>query len=411
MKKKLIVQKFGGTSLSNIQKIQSAANRIKKEIKSGCNVVVIVSALGKTTDYLQSLINKIDINGDPREIDTILSSGEQASSGLMALFLNKIGINARSFLGWQIPILTNKSYGKAKILDINVNFLKQIIKNGVTPIIAGFQGISEELRITTIGRGGSDTTAVAIASKLHADRCEIFTDVDGVFTTDPRYVKKAKKINNLTYDEILEMASVGAQVLEPRSVSLAKKNNVPLIVKSSFRNIEGTNISKARKIIEKRNVSGIAFSKNDSKITLLGVPDKPGVAAKIFGSLARKDINVDMIVQNISVDGKFSDLTFTVSENDLFRAKKSINKIKKEVGIKNILPDSKVAKLSIVGIGMRTNAGIAEEMFKALAKEKINIDLISTSEIKISVLISRKHLLKAVNVLHKVFKLSDKIKK
>ena len=411
MKKKLIVQKFGGTSLSNIQKIQSAANRIKKKIKSGCNVVVIVSALGKTTDYLQSLINKIDINGDPREIDTILSSGEQASSGLMALFLNKIGINARSFLGWQIPILTNKSYGKAKILDINVNFLKQIIKNGVTPIIAGFQGISEELRITTIGRGGSDTTAVAIASKLHADRCEIFTDVDGVFTTDPRYVKKAKKINNLTYDEILEMASVGAQVLEPRSVSLAKKNNVPLIVKSSFRNIEGTNISKARKIIEKRNVSGIVFSKNDSKITLLGVPDKPGVAAKIFGSLARKDINVDMIVQNISVDGKFSDLTFTVSENDLFRAKKSINKIKKEVGIKNILPDSKVAKLSIVGIGMRTNAGIAEEMFKALAKEKINIDLISTSEIKISVLISRKHILKAVNVLHKVFKLSDKIKK
>ena len=410
MKKKLIVQKFGGTSLSNIQKIQSAANRIKKKIKSGCNVVVIVSALGKTTDYLQSLINKIDINGDAREIDTILSSGEQASSGLMALFLNKIGINARSFLGWQIPILTNKSYGKAKILDINVNFLKQIIKNGVTPIIAGFQGISEELRITTIGRGGSDTTAVAIASKLHADRCEIFTDVDGVFTTDPRYVKKAKKINNLTYDEILEMASVGAQVLEPRSVSLAKKNNVPLIVKSSFRNIEGTNISKSRKI-EKRNVSGIVFSKNDSKITLLGVPDKPGVAAKIFGSLARQDINVDMIVQNISVDGKFSDLTFTVSENDLFRAKKSINKIKKEVGIKNILPDSKVAKLSIVGIGMRTNAGIAEEMFKALAKEKINIDLISTSEIKISVLISRKHLLKAVNVLHKVFKLSDKIKK
>ena len=411
MKKKLIVQKFGGTSLSNIQKIQSAANRIKKKIKSGCNVVVIVSALGKTTDYLQSLINKIDINGDPREIDTILSSGEQASSGLMALFLNKIGINARSFLGWQIPILTNKSYGKAKILDINVNFLKQIIKNGVTPIIAGFQGISEELRITTIGRGGSDTTAVAIASKLHADRCEIFTDVDGVFTTDPRYVKKAKKINNLTYDEILEMASVGAQVLEPRSVSLAKKNNVPLIVKSSFRNIEGTNISKSKKIIEKRNVSGIVFSKDDSKITLLGVPDKPGVAAKIFGSLARQDINVDMIVQNISVDGKFSDLTFTVSENDLFRAKKSINKIKKEVGIKNILPDSKVAKLSIVGIGMRTNAGIAEEMFKALAKEKINIDLISTSEIKISVLISRKHILKAVNVLHKVFKLSDKIKK
>ena len=411
MKKKLIVQKLGGSSLSSIKKIKRAAQKIKKEIISGNNVVVVVSALGKTTDYLQSLINKTDVNADLKEIDTILSSGEQVSSALMALFLNKIGINSRSFLGWQIPIITNKSYGRARILDINATFLKQIIKDQVTPIIAGFQGISEELRITTIGRGGSDTTAVAIASKLHADRCEIFTDVDGVFTTDPRYVKKAKKINNLTYDEILEMASVGAQVLEPRSVSLAKKNNVPLIVKSSFRNIEGTNISKSKKIIEKRNVSGIVFSKNDSKITLLGVPDKPGVAAKIFGSLARQDINVDMIVQNISVDGKFSDLTFTVSENDLFRAKKSINKIKKEVGIKNILPDSKVAKLSIVGIGMRTNAGIAEEMFKALAKEKINIDLISTSEIKISVLISRKHLLKAVNVLHKVFKLSDKIKK
>ena len=323
----------------------------------------------------------------------------------MALFLNKIGINSRSFLGWQIPIITNKSYGRARILDINATFLKQIIKDQVTPIIAGFQGISEELRITTIGRGGSDTTAVAIAAKLNADRCEIFTDVDGVFTTDPRWVKKAKKINHLTYDEMLEMASVGAQVLEPRSVSLAKQNNVSLIVRSSFKNIKGTSISKTRKIIEKRNISGIVFSKNDSKITLLGVPDKPGVAAKIFGSLASQDINVDMIVQNISADGKFSDLTFTVLENDFFKAQKSINKIKKKVGIRNILPVSKVAKISIVGIGMRSNAGIAKEMFRTLAKEKINIDLISTSEIKISVLISRKHILKAVNALHKAFKL------
>ena len=323
----------------------------------------------------------------------------------MALFLNKIGINSRSFLGWQIPIITNKSYGRARILDINATFLKQIIKDQVTPIIAGFQGISEELRITTIGRGGADTTAVAIAAKLNADRCEIFTDVDGVFTTDPRWVKKAKKINHLTYDEMLEMASVGAQVLEPRSVSLAKQNNVSLIVRSSFKNIKGTSISKTRKIIEKRNVSGIVFSKNDSKITLLGVPDKPGVAAKIFGSLASQDINVDMIVQNISADGKFSDLTFTVLENDFFKAQKSINKIKKKVGIRNILPVSKVAKISIVGIGMRSNAGIAKEMFRTLAKEKINIDLISTSEIKISVLISRKHILKAVNALHKAFKL------
>jgi len=405
MKKKLIVQKLGGSSLSSIKKIKRAAQKIKKEIISGNNVVVVVSALGKTTDYLQSLINKTDVNADLKEIDTILSSGEQVSSALMALFLNKIGINSRSFLGWQIPIITNKSYGRARILDINATFLKQIIKDQVTPIIAGFQGISEELRITTIGRGGSDTTAVAIAAKLNADRCEIFTDVDGVFTTDPRWVKKAKKINHLTYDEMLEMASVGAQVLEPRSVSLAKQNNVSLIVRSSFKNIKGTSISKTRKIIEKRNVSGIVFSKNDSKITLLGVPDKPGVAAKIFGSLASQDINVDMIVQNISADGKFSDLTFTVLENDFFKAQKSINKIKKKVGIRNILPVSKVAKISIVGIGMRSNAGIAKEMFRALAKEKINIDLISTSEIKISVLISRKHILKAVNALHKAFKL------
>ena len=405
MKKKLIVQKLGGSSLSSIKKIKRAAQKIKKEIISGNNVVVVVSALGKTTDYLQSLINKTDVNADLKEIDTILSSGEQVSSALMALFLNKIGINSRSFLGWQIPIITNKSYGRARILDINATFLKQIIKDKVTPIIAGFQGISEELRITTIGRGGSDTTAVAIAAKLNADRCEIFTDVDGVFTTDPRWIKKAKKINHLTYDEMLEMASVGAQVLEPRSVSLAKQNNVSLIVRSSFKNIKGTSISKTRKIIEKRNVSGIVFSKNDSKITLLGVPDKPGVAAKIFGSLASQDINVDMIVQNISADGKFSDLTFTVLENDFFKAQKSINKIKKKVGIRNILPVSKVAKISIVGIGMRSNAGIAKEMFRALAKEKINIDLISTSEIKISVLISRKHILKAVNALHKAFKL------
>ena len=405
MKKKLIVQKLGGSSLSSIKKIKRAAQKIKKEIISGNNVVVVVSALGKTTDYLQSLINKTDVNADLKEIDTILSSGEQVSSALMALFLNKIGINSRSFLGWQIPIITNKSYGRARILDINATFLKQIIKDQVTPIIAGFQGISEELRITTIGRGGSDTTAVAIAAKLNADRCEIFTDVDGVFTTDPRWVKKAKKINHLTYDEMLEMASVGAQVLEPRSVSLAKQNNVSLIVRSSFKNIKGTSISKTRKIIEKRNISGIVFSKNDSKITLLGVPDKPGVAAKIFGSLASQDINVDMIVQNISADGKFSDLTFTVLENDFFKAQKSINKIKKKVGIGNILPVSKVAKISIVGIGMRSNAGIAKEMFRALAKEKINIDLISTSEIKISVLISRKHILKAVNALHKAFKL------
>ena len=405
MKKKLIVQKLGGSSLSSIKKIKRAAQKIKKEIISGNNVVVVVSALGKTTDYLQSLINKTDVNADLKEIDTILSSGEQVSSALMALFLNKIGINSRSFLGWQIPIITNKSYGRARILDINATFLKQIIKDQVTPIIAGFQGISEELRITTIGRGGSDTTAVAIAAKLNADRCEIFTDVDGVFTTDPRWIKKAKKINHLTYDEMLEMASVGAQVLEPRSVSLAKQNNVSLIVRSSFKNIKGTSISKTRKIIEKRNISGIVFSKNDSKITLLGVPDKPGVAAKIFGSLASQDINVDMIVQNISADGKFSDLTFTVLENDFFKAQKSINKIKKKVGIRNILPVSKVAKISIVGIGMRSNAGIAKEMFRALAKEKINIDLISTSEIKISVLISRKHILKAVNALHKAFKL------
>lgn len=405
MKKKLIVQKLGGSSLSSIKKIKRAAQKIKKEIVSGNNVVVVVSALGKTTDYLQSLINKTDVNADLKEIDTILSSGEQVSAALMALFLNKIGINSRSFLGWQIPIITNKSYGRARILDINATFLKQLIKDQVTPIIAGFQGISEELRITTIGRGGSDTTAVAIAAKLNADRCEIFTDVDGVFTTDPRWVKKAKKINHLTYDEMLEMASVGAQVLEPRSVSLAKQNNVSLIVRSSFKNIKGTSISKTRKVIEKRNVSGIVFSKNDSKITLLGVPDKPGVAAKIFGSLASQDINVDMIVQNISVDGKFSDLTFTVLENDFFKAQKSINKIKKKIGIRNILPVSKVAKISIVGIGMRSNAGIAKEMFRALAKEKINIDLISTSEIKISVLISRKHILKAVNALHNVFKL------
>tara|TARA_B100001123_G_C15215469_1_gene989042 strand:- start:98 stop:1321 length:1224 start_codon:yes stop_codon:yes gene_type:complete len=406
MKKKLlIIKKFGGSSLSNVERIKSAAKLVKKEIVLGNKVVVVVSALGKTTDKLQLLINKICLNGNSgEEIDAILSSGEQASSGLMALALKNINIQSRSFLGWQIPILTNNSYGKAKILDIDSKTLKNEIKKGVTPVIAGFQGISNEFRISTIGRGGSDTTAVAIAYKLNADRCDIHTDVDGVFTADPRWVKKAKKIDQLTYDEMLEMASVGAQVLEPRSVSLAKNNNVTLWVKSSFKNVRGTKISNSNKL-EKRNVSGIVFSNSDSKITLLGIPDKPGVAAKIFGSLADENINVDMIVQNISSDGKYSDLTFTISETDLFKAKKCINKIKNEIKVKNVLPDNNVAKISIVGIGMRTNAGIAEDMFKALGKQKINIDLISTSEIKISVLISRKNLKKAINILHKTYKL------
>ncbi len=405
MKKKLlIIKKFGGTSLSNIGKIKKVAKLIKKEIVLGNKVVVVVSALGKTTDKLQSLINNISFNSNSKEIDTILSSGEQASSGLMALALNNINVKARSFLGWQVPILTNNSYGKAKILDINSKILKNEIKKGVTPVIAGFQGISNEFRISTIGRGGSDTTAVAIASKLSADRCDIHTDVEGVFTADPNLVKKAKKIDQLTYDEMLEMASVGAQVLEPRSVSLAKNNNIILWVKSSFKNVRGTKIVNSKKL-EKRNISGIVFSKNDSKITLLGIPDKPGIAAKIFGSLADEDINVDMIVQNISSDGKYSDLTFTISETDLFKAKKCINRIKSDIKVKNILPDNNVAKISIVGIGMRSNAGIAEDMFRALGKQRINIDLISTSEIKISVLISRKNLKKAINVLHKTFKL------
>ena len=405
MKKKLlIIKKFGGTSLSNIDKIKKAAKLVKKEVILGNKVVVVVSALGKTTDKLQSLINKISFNGNSKEIDAILSSGEQASSGLMALALKNINVKSRSFLGWQIPILTNTSYGKARILNIDIKILKKEMKKGITPVIAGFQGISSEFRISTIGRGGSDTTAVAMAYKLSADRCDIHTDVEGVFTADPRWVKKAKKIDQLTYDEMLEMASVGAQVLEPRSVSLAKNNNVVLWVKSSFKNVKGTKISNSTKL-EKRNVSGIVYSKNDSKITLLGIPDKPGIAAKIFGSLADDDINVDMIVQNISSDGKYSDLTFTISETDLFKAKKCINSIKNDIKVKNILPDNNVAKISIVGTGMRTNAGIAEDMFKALGKQKINIDLISTSEIKISVLISRKNLKRAINVLHKTYNL------
>ena len=405
MKKKLlIIKKFGGTSLSNIDKIKKAAKLVKKEVILGNKVVVVVSALGKTTDKLQSLINKISFNGNSKEIDAILSSGEQASSGLMALALKNINVKSRSFLGWQIPILTNTSYGKARILNIDIKILKKEMKKGITPVIAGFQGISSEFRISTIGRGGSDTTAVAMAYKLSADRCDIHTDVEGVFTADPRWVKKAKKIDQLTYDEMLEMASVGAQVLEPRSVSLAKNNNVVLWVKSSFKNVKGTKISNSTKL-EKRNVSGIVYSKNDSKITLLGIPDKPGVAAKIFGSLADDDINVDMIVQNISSDGKYSDLTFTISETDLFKAKKCINSIKNDIKVKNVLPDNNVAKISIVGVGMRTNAGIAEDMFKALGKQKINIDLISTSEIKISVLIPRKNLKRAINVLHKTYNL------
>ena len=408
MNKKLIVIKFGGTSLGDIKRIKNAANIIKKEVKAGKNVIVVVSAIGKTTDDLQKLINNFNVNADIKEIDSILSSGEQISSGLMVLALNNIGVKSRSFLGWQIPIITNTNYGKARILDINANFLKKTLQKGITPVIAGFQGISEELRVSTIGRGGSDTTAVAIASKMSAQRCDIYTDVEGVYTTDPRLVKKARKIKHLTYDEMLEMASLGAKVLQLRCVEFAHKFQMPLVVKSSYiEGSKGTLICEEDSNMEQPLVSGIMYDKNQAKITLKEVPDQPGIAANIFEPIAAAGLSVDMIIQNISAKGH-TDLSFTLGREELDEAMLIMDKVAKKIRAGNVSADSKISKISIVGAGMRSHSGVAARIFKSLSKEKINILMISTSEIKVSCIIEQKHTKVAVNVLHKAFELDIK---
>ncbi|MGH7126810.1 MAG: aspartate kinase, partial [Stellaceae bacterium] len=382
-----IVQKFGGTSVADVARIKAVAQRVKREVDAGSEVAVVVSAMAGTTDQLVAWTSETSRFHDAREYDVVVASGEQVTVGLLALALQEIGVNARSWLGWQVPIRTDGVHGKARIQEIPTEDLIRRMGEGQVAVIAGFQGVGPDHRITTLGRGGSDTSAVALAAALHADRCDIFTDVDGVYTTDPRIVAKARKLDRITYEEMLEFASQGAKVLQTRSVEMAMNHRVRLQVLSSFSDVPGTLVVDEDEIVEKRVVSGIAYNRDEAKITVQKVADRPGVAAAIFGPLADHSINVDMIVQNVSEDGKFTDLTFTVGKADLERAVKVLEAKRAEVGFAALKPDSNVVKISVIGVGMRSHAGVASKMFSALAARGINVLAITTSEIKVSVLI------------------------
>ncbi|MBM2833806.1 MAG: lysC [Candidatus Brocadiaceae bacterium] len=405
----LIVQKFGGTSVANAERIKAAAKRIVETYKAGNKVIVVVSARGQTTDELIDLAHELTDNPSTREMDMLLSTGEQISIALVAMAIHALGYPAVSFTGGQVGIVTDSYHTKARIRNINTQRVQKELDKGTIVIVAGFQGIDANENITTLGRGGSDTTAVALAAIMKADRCDIFTDVDGIYTADPRKVPLARKLDKVSYDEILELASLGAQVMHSRSIEFAKKYNVPLYVRSSFNNKEGTLICKEAKEMEDIVVSGVAVSKDDAKITIRAVPDVPGQAAKIFHEIARNKINVDMIIQNASIENR-ADVTFTVPRSDLRLALETAEKIKNDLGAKEVLHDSKIAKLSVVGIGMRSHCGVAEKMFSVLAEEKINIQMISTSEIKISCVIDDAHADRALRAVHTAFGL-DKVEK
>ncbi|MBB43823.1 MAG: aspartate kinase [Rhodospirillaceae bacterium] len=398
-----ILQKFGGTSVADLDRIQAAAKRVKQEVDVGNEVAVVVSAMAGETNRLVNNATQISSGYDTSEYDAVVASGEQVTAGLMAIALQHIGIDARSWLGWQIPILTDNIHGKARILEINTEVLSKKLSEKQVAVISGFQGISSDDRITTLGRGGSDTSAVALAAALDVDRCDIFTDVEGVFTSDPRIVGKAKKLEKITYEEMLELASLGAKVLQTRSVELALKYQVPLQVRSSFSDADGTLVVDEDKTVEQELVRGIAHSNDDAKITLIRVDDRPGIAAAIFGPLTDSNINVDMIVQNVSEDGKATDLTFTVSRSDFDRALDVLGKSKEELKFQRLIGDPDVTKISIVGVGMRSHAGVAQKMFTALAERGINIQVISTSEIKVSVLISSEYTELALRALHTAY--------
>jgi aspartate kinase len=400
---KLVVLKFGGTSVADVPQIKKIALKVKNEVNQGNRVIVVVSAMAGVTNNLIDLVKTTSETPPYSEYDVVLSTGEQVTSALLASALNNLKIKARSWLGWQVPIISDKSYGKALIEEIQTDKILEYLKKNQVAIISGFQGVTKENRITTLGRGGSDTSAVAIAAAFTAERCDIYTDVDGVYTTDPRIVKSAKKLNLITYEEMLELASQGAKVLQTRSVALAMKYNVKLRVLSSFEDLPGTSIIKEEKKMEKTEISGIAHSLNEAKITLSGVPDQPGQAAEIFGALAKYSINVDMIVQSSSINHEATDITFTIPETDLIIAESTIKKIQKKIGFKKFITDTNVVKISVVGNAMRTQSGIAKTMFETLAKNQINIHVISTSEIKISVLISSDYYELAMRSLHSAF--------
>ncbi|HKS88504.1 MAG TPA: aspartate kinase [Stellaceae bacterium] len=401
-----IVQKFGGTSVADVERIRNAACRVKREVDAGHEVAVVVSAMAGTTNRLVDWTRQMDRLHDAREYDVVVASGEQVTAGLMALALQSLGLDARSWLGWQLPIRTDEVHGKARIEAIHTAELERRLAQGQVAVVAGFQGIGNRGRITTLGRGGSDTSAVALAAALKADRCDIFTDVDGVYTTDPRIVAKARKLNKITYEEMLEMASQGARVLQTRSVELAMNHRVRLQVLSSFSDSPGTLVVDEDEIVETRVVSGIAYSRDEAKITVQRVADRPGVAAALFGPLADHAINVDMIVQNVSEDGK-TDMTFTVARSDLERAMAVLEGSREAVGFDALIPDSNVVKVSVIGVGMRSHAGVAKQMFQTLADKGINIQVISTSEIKVSVLIAADYTELALRALHTAYGLDE----
>lgn len=403
-----IVAKFGGTSVADLDRIRAVAARIKREHESGHQIAVVVSAMAGVTNDLVELTRAAHSLHDAREYDVVVSTGEQVTAGLLAICLQEQGIPARSWLGWQVPIRTSDAHGRARIEDIEIAEMERRFEDGQVCVLAGFQGIGPDNRITTLGRGGSDTTAVALAAALHADRCDIYTDVDGVYTSDPRIVTRARKIDRITYEEMLEMASLGAKVLQTRSVELAMNHGVPVQVLSSFdeaigSELPGTLVVDEEDIVEHEIVSGVTYSRDEAKITLMRVADRPGVAAAIFGPLADSSVNVDMIVQNVSEDGKNTDMTFTVTRGDLERAIKILTDRKDELGYTSLVSDANVVKVSVVGVGMRSHAGVAQRMFSALAERGINIQVISTSEIKISVLIAEEVTELALRALHTAY--------
>ncbi|MDD3274551.1 MAG: aspartate kinase [Candidatus Omnitrophica bacterium] len=405
MSKGLVVQKYGGSSVANVERIQKVAQRVVEYDKKGYDLVVVVSALGDTTDELITLADKINSAPSEREMDMLLSTGEQISVALLAMAIHKLGCEAISFTGSQVGIITDNSHTRAKIIKINVEKIKEELKKGRIVIVAGFQGVTLNQDITTLGRGGSDLTAVALAKELNAGACEIYTDVMGIYTTDPRIEPEARKIEEITYDEMLEMASLGAQVMQPRSIEVAKKFNVPLHVRSSFNKEKGTMIIKEVKKMEDVLISGITLNKNEAKITLCGVPDKPGIAVKLFGYLATSGVSVDMIVQNVS-HTRSTDISFTVAKTDCAKAQKITRGVAKEIGANDVLVDEDIARVSIVGVGMKSHHGVAAKMFGILADNKINIEMISTSDISISCIIKKKDAETAVKKLHADFGLN-----
>ena len=403
----LVVQKFGGTSVANVEKIKNVAGKAIREKQAGHDVIVVLSAMAGETNRLIDLAYSAAENPDEREYDSLISTGEQVTISLLSIVLNDMGYRARSFLGFQIKILTDQAHQKARISMIDTETIRKELKKGAIVVVAGFQGVDEENNITTLGRGGSDTSAVALAAALKADRCDIYTDVDGVYTTDPNICAKARRLERISYDEMLEMAMTGAKVLQPRSVEMAKKYNVPVYVKSTFSDEGGTLVTKEDKEMEREVLSGITYDRDQAKITVVHIPDRPGIAANLFLPLSERHISVDMIIQNASSQG-FTDLTFTVAKKDMKTAQKIVEATAKEIGAKKVEVDDDVAKVSIIGVGMLSHSGVAAKMFKTMADESINIMMISTSEIKISCVIQRKYTELAVMVLHDAFHLEKK---